>query len=64
LPEFFAEIALIAQIRIASKTVGFAGFLLQIALHCDRGAIRPWFCRYGGIVLFSAAKSTRQALSG
>ncbi|MGY2904940.1 hypothetical protein [Bradyrhizobium sp. URHC0002] len=49
---------------MASKTAGFAGFLLQIALHCDRSAIRPWFCRYGGIVLFSAAKSTRQALSG
>jgi hypothetical protein len=34
--------------------------LLQIALGRDHKAIRPWFRRYGGIVLLSAAKSTRQ----
>jgi len=34
--------------------------ILLPALRCGRGAIRPWFCRYEGIVLFSAVKSTRQ----
>jgi hypothetical protein len=58
LPEFFAEIALIASIRIASKTIGFcwlfAANRLPLRPQCD--PVPPLW----GIVLFSAAKSTRQ----
>jgi hypothetical protein len=63
LPEFFAEIALIAQIRIASKTVGFCWLLLQIALHCDACDPAMVLPLWRHCPVFRP-KSTRQALSG